>query len=490
VWSLLLVHVLLLLLQWPLSWQMTCAELQDLLLVAVNLNQEQLALQLLAHDSGHNKLLHADAAAPSSSSSTAAQLVEQLITTAVVRGHTKLAPELAATPAAQQLSTQQVTQLLYMCIQLEQPQGTPAYAVPRWDATDSAARRFGALSCFKALSAQQSAQSISASTVGDMMQLAAQQQRLWLGKQLCELPAAQQISLGELCELIVSVLQHKDAPATELLVQQLVNLPAAQQLPQEAAKQLLRRLIETCPVWPAWSALQCLTALQLGSQLTGGSVLQLLQYAASKGATGLLRFVAGLKPAANEIDDAEGFAAVLQATHENCRSYNSIADTLGQLPVLQLMQPDAVLSVIRSGIISKREYRDGRGKPQCVLRFVLQHPAVGKLSTAALEQLLLDAAQHKRLEHVADLLQVPAALQLSVEAVTALLQQAVQCTLDEDRGSSSSSHSTCCGLLLALPAVQQLPADVVSRLAAAVDAGNVAAVSRLCAVTAAADISC
>jgi hypothetical protein len=98
---LLLLRVYLLLLQRPASWQMTRAELQDLLLVAVNLQLEALPQYILAQDSEHKTLLHASAAAgpcsdssssSSSSSSSPSQLVEQLITTAVVRGHTDLAP--------------------------------------------------------------------------------------------------------------------------------------------------------------------------------------------------------------------------------------------------------------------------------------------------------------------------------------------------------------------------------------------------------------
>jgi hypothetical protein len=129
---------------------------------------------------------------------------------------------------------QQVTQLLYTSIQLEKPQDNPELDFRiRRNTTELDARMHGALPCFKALWALPSAQSISASTVADMMQLAAQQQRFWLGKQLCELPAAQQVSAQELCEVVVHALEHEDAPAkaTDRLVRQVLHLPAAQQLP-------------------------------------------------------------------------------------------------------------------------------------------------------------------------------------------------------------------------------------------------------------------
>jgi hypothetical protein len=64
--------------------------------------------------------------------------------------------------------------------------------------------------------------------------------------------------------------------------------------------QLLQRLIDACPVWPVQSAFMRLAPLKMGSQLTGGEVLQLLQQAASRGASGLLCFILELNPAVDE----------------------------------------------------------------------------------------------------------------------------------------------------------------------------------------------
>jgi hypothetical protein len=103
-----------------------------------------------------------------------------------------------------------------------------------------------------------------------------------------------------------------------------------------------------------------------------------------------------------------------------------------------------------------------------------------------LQQLLLDAAAQQCLEHVADLLQAPAAAQLSVQTVGMLLEHAAAgrpWLPPEESGCKPNSSSE---RLLALPAVQQLPAEAVTRiLAAAVKAGHVSTVRRVCSVAAA-----
>jgi ferritin-like metal-binding protein YciE len=107
--------------QFVLPQQLSTAELQHLLLVAVNLERRpRPALLILKHMVKHRQLLY-------DSSSSSVQLVEQLITTAVIREHWNVAPYFAATPAAKQLGLQAVTQLLCLCIQLERiPVQVPA----------------------------------------------------------------------------------------------------------------------------------------------------------------------------------------------------------------------------------------------------------------------------------------------------------------------------------------------------------------------------
>jgi hypothetical protein len=102
--------------------QMPAIDLQDLLLVAVNLKHPQPLVRILQHMQQHKQLLYAGIASSSctfDNSSSSVQLVEHLTTTALARAHWEAAPMLAATPAAQQLGLQQVSQLLALSIQME-----------------------------------------------------------------------------------------------------------------------------------------------------------------------------------------------------------------------------------------------------------------------------------------------------------------------------------------------------------------------------------
>jgi hypothetical protein len=115
-----------------------------------------------------------------------------------------------------------------------------------------------------------------------------------------------------------------------------------------------------------------------------------------------------------------------------------------------------------------------------------KHPAVGSFSTSSIEEFLMQAVQQKKKHNPHDvcladymaLLQVPAAQQLSAQTVATLLQHAVQ-----ELGNNGFMASNVQQELMALQAVQQLPADAIADiLAAAARAGNAAAVSTLCAL--------
>jgi hypothetical protein len=485
-------------LQTRLLGQLTPTELQNLLLVAVNMVEMRPAAVILGHDRQHKRLLYAsqDLAEPdaadhvsnSNTSSSIGQLVEHLITTAVIRGHTAVAAELAATPAAKQLSVQTITQLLYLCIQFEgvlQPDN-PQHWMQGADEHEPASADKVA-PCFVELCALPGAQDISTSTLARLLQLAARQLRVQLAERLFELPAAQQLTAQQLCELLPALLQQpnrgEDTWGQQCqLAEQVWALPAAHELPPEAAKGLLQGLLRDSDGWVgpqnvAW----VLDSERLGSQITSIEALQLLQQAATAGRHCMVNFIAGLAPAASGIDDAEGFAAFLQATFEYVDEYCHVEEAVGQLPVVQQLQPPAVFSLIHSSMHSSKTSTAYRDNP-CTYRFLLEHPAVDSFSTASLEHLLLEAAQLHRLQHLTALLKVPAAAQLSASTVTTLLQHAASqlswSARNEDSGSQDSCR--CSNLLLALPVVQQLPAAAVtSILAAAVAAGKHGAVHHL-----------
>jgi hypothetical protein len=228
-----------------LTQQLSTAELHDLLLVAVNLERPEPAVHILKHMHKHKQLLYASSDCMSDNSSSSVQLVEQLIATAIIREHWKVAPLLAATPAAKQLGVQAVTQLLCLCIQLERiPVQLPVQDYDYDDDSDVYDEDYNLIEeleaedrkapCFDALCALPAAQSISANTIASLARLAAKQKQYERACCLCRLPAAQQLLSQQLCELLQLLLLPRNldhrAQQRERLIRQLLQLQAAREL--------------------------------------------------------------------------------------------------------------------------------------------------------------------------------------------------------------------------------------------------------------------
>jgi hypothetical protein len=516
-------------LQYTLPEQLTAAELQDLLLIAVNLPHAQPAATILRFDDQHQLLLHAtgndasNSTSDGSSSSNTVQLVEHLITTAIIRGHWRIAALLADTPAAQQLGSAAVAQLLHLCIPLERVH------LPAQQFDEDEDNVFGfnqgqppeledMAPCFSMLFMLPAVQDLSASTVASLLRLAVKQQQFQLAKALAALPAAQQLPSQELCELLLMLLmlprnedeQQRQLRQRKRLIIQLSELQSAQHLAPGAMLQLLSVVLlqpppdrsgftsASNPGGPAAlyapqlyhrTPLGLLFAMDIGSQLTAVELLQLLQLAAEQGGTATVGELARLAPARN-IDDVDGFAAFLRAAIAQGIASGDLTYTVESLPVLQQLGADAVHELISMGLAGPRHDRLSSG--------LLQHPAVSSFSTVMLEQLLLKAAKKRCLTDVAPLLKGPAAAGLSEEAVAELLQHAAwemaprDFRLPDDCQRQQSALEAMHPSLLELPAAQQLSADaVLSVLTAAVESvpENVFGVRRVCALPGARQIS-
>jgi hypothetical protein len=345
--------------------------------------------------------------------------------------------------------------------------------------------------CCAAPCALPAAQSISASTLANLLRLAVKQKRYEWGLLLCQLPAAQQLPSQQLCELLLQLLRRWHHGADIKVQQQLLTialsrLQAARELSPDAAMQLLSTLMQTSASdnQRAPSVLEDAHELGVlaaaGSQLTGVEQLQLLQQAADLGSGDAVRYIAALEPA-QDIDDAAGFAAFMKDALAKVE--NDVWQyAMRQLPVWQQLGPDAVLSPINACI----SRRSSSGVLATLMYRLAIHPAVASFSTAALEQLLLAAAEQHQLGGVAILLKAPAAAGLSAEAVADLLQHAAHEMCDKacglrlhDRDSRHELALESFHSLLALPAAQQLPPfAVVSVLSAAIEAQNCAAIGR------------
>jgi hypothetical protein len=497
--------------QATLPQQLPDTDWQDLLLIAVNLKNPVPALHILSHVRRCKQLLYTS----SSSSSDTVQLVEHLITTAIARGHWAMALVLAATPAAQQLGLQAVTQLLCLCIQLERLPAPPPVQQP-WDGgyesdddfyvgyyqAEELDRQDRPAPCFDALCALPAAQNISTSTIASLLRLAVKQKQYERGCRLCELPAAQQLPSQQLCELLLQLLllqlllprqEELRARQRGQLVVVLIRLQPAEELAPGAAMQLLSTLIQkdSCRarsgVYGVEAAHELGVLAAVGSQLSGEEVLQLLQQAAEQGHSDAMRHMLDLAPA-RDIDNADGFAAFLRAALA-ATDHNGWAVAVQQLPVMQQLRADAVLGLVQACI---HAYSCSSGsRPSTFMFNMLNHPAVSSFSTASLEQLLLEAAQQERLAAVAALLEAPAAAGLSANTVADLLQHAVrELHCDSDTLHQEFASEAMQPLLLSLPAAQQLSRDAVAGiLSAAVAAQNSSSISRLCELPSAQQLS-
>jgi hypothetical protein len=229
--------------------------------------------------------------------------------------------------------------------------------------------------------------------------------------------------------------------------------------------------------------------MDLGSQLTGQELLQLMHPEAKHPGSGAAAYdLAQLTPAAEQIDDLEGLAAFLQAAAHSDMGCNVIELLAADLPAVSKLAPESVAGFIRQCISGKIDY----------YKFLVEHPAVNSFSTATLQQMLLEIVQQPKkhdpndqlLAHCVTLLKAPAATQLSVETVTTLLQHAVQELQRDWYWDPCLTFGEVQDDLLAPPAVQQLSADAMaSILAAAITAANLPAVGSLCMLPAVQQLS-
>uniref|UniRef100_A0A383WKJ8 Uncharacterized protein n=1 Tax=Tetradesmus obliquus TaxID=3088 RepID=A0A383WKJ8_TETOB len=460
--------------------KLTSQQLADVLTVALNLTTSWQADSILCFCREHNRLLHTDSSSSAaaerissddSSNNSMVQLAEHLLTTAMIRRHHDLVACLADAPAASQLSPQAVAKLLCLRMQLEQQQEAPRAS--QHELHQRGVAGFGDILRLPGAKAMQPA------SLATLVSLSCKQGHLhFLQCMASAVPAMQQLPSRVLCDTLLAA----GAAEQRQLVRQLAGLQAAQQLAPGDAVWLLQELLQR----GGWGLGMCdvledLQPMQLGSQLTGDELLQLLRAAIRSEDGGAVGDVASLTPAAHQIDDIAGYTAFLQEAMRAGLEYAALQDAALDLPATQLLPVAAVLDFIQQGIKGDVPLFD----------FLFDLPAVGRFDAAAIDQLLLALLQQRQqLQHqykgllpkLAVLLKAPAAEQLSAETVTAVLKYAVQ--------EKQSQYSGCAGQfafqsevqqqVLALPAVQRLPVDAVtSVLAAAVAAGNEAAVSSI-----------
>jgi hypothetical protein len=265
----------------------------------------------------------------------------------------------------------------------------------------------------------------------------------------------------QLAELMLMLLtctsEHYEWSRKEL-AEVVMELVAAAQLPPGAACELFSGLLDR-KLGTAWWGVNC-KLQKFAVQLTGSEVLQLLQQAAKVGCDPAIHFFAALD-AAGDNEDAEGFAAFLQAALVHGIQNGTVAQAVAGLPAVQQLQPDAVLDILQGWVSSSTCHTR-----TVMYDFLVDHPALDSFSTWTIQQLLLQAEQQQRLAAVSGLLLAPAAEQLLV----AVLVELLQCAMQERHvweAVSSSKWDELLQTLIDLPAAAQLPAHSVVAILAA-----------------------
>ncbi|WIA12312.1 hypothetical protein OEZ85_012368 [Tetradesmus obliquus] len=152
--------------------------------------------------------------------------------------------------------------------------------------------------------------------------------------------------------------------------------------------------------------LEDLQPMQLGSQLTGDELLQLLRAAIRSEDGGAVGDVASLTPAAHQIDDIAGYTAFLQEAMRAGLEYAILQDAALDLPATQLLPVAAVLDFIQQGI-KGMEWK----LPHVSLQLCEELPAAqqGDLGSAAVRELLLLAFEQQQWDLFDWLRKLPAA---------------------------------------------------------------------------------
>uniref|UniRef100_A0A383VKL8 Fanconi Anaemia group E protein C-terminal domain-containing protein n=1 Tax=Tetradesmus obliquus TaxID=3088 RepID=A0A383VKL8_TETOB len=265
-------------------------------------------------------------------------------------------------------------------------------------------------------------------------------------EQLLELPAAQQLSPEALQHILDNGIQvqsaHLDGSMTLLL-----ELPAAQQLSPSCVAELLKDFAEQRS-----SSAQHLLALPAAQQLETEFVVQMLEDAVASDrwelVPQLLRLPAGQQMSSAALQKLLKSAVKAASINSIDRRVSTVTaaldcmEAIRTFPAARQVPSSSVAELLQTAV--ERHRRD-------VAMLLIQLPTAQQVSSSIVVQLLQAATQdHDLMLRLGDL---PAAQQLSIDALAALLQAAVMddaCCCSED--------------VLAMPAAQQLNAVMLGQL--------------------------
>jgi hypothetical protein len=373
--------------------------------------------------------------------------LEQLLATAVARGHVEVLGNLCSLPAAAQLPSEAILQLLHRSIVHKSPASeitgrllelaaAADAAAAAEDAT--AAREFAMIDEAAALDDIHVDDNVVGPALRDQqqqvqMQHQVQQQEQEPRQQLLSGPAAQ----VQLLRLLEAAVSRSNSPAVRTLVVQ----QALQTLDTATCSSLARTAIELRDS----AALDALSILPGFQTLPVDSTEQLLAVGAQSRSRYIMTQLATL-PNAAAISPASAAALLGGALQPEG---SAVALVLVELPAAQNISVDDAAQLAEKALAAPTAHA-----ANWQLQLVSRLPAASQLSSAALTRLLVIAIRQDCMagsQAVAQLCSLtPAVLGLAAGDVASLLQTA-----------ATAGSAAAVGLLCQLPAASQLQADAL-----------------------------
>lgn len=449
----------------PLLPIITQEQMPDLLHIAVNAWHRDTSIieALLQHDKQCTCILHNDSSSYNSTCSadnrsSATVLLEQLLLTSFGCYQRNVVQLLGATPAARSLSKGTLLRLLYITLQRDVEERSMGCQPEDLDGNSP--------STFGAMCRSPAIQSVSAASIGRLMQVAMGRQQYASVGLLTTLPQAQQLPSQQLCDLLVMLIRAvrgdsqllADDLGRQALLQRLATLQTGQYLASGDAYRLLTAVLDgRHPV--LCMMFQYLAPMHLEHQLTGSELLQLLWQVVRRGSHAWTDLVS-LKPAADQINDEAGYVAFLgyaigaigvkQVELDPDRI--GLDDLANKISLTQRLGVESVVSLLSRCVAVERFHQ-----------FVLQIPAIQQLSAEQLEHLLLQVAHAGFLHKLQQLLNLPAAAQMKPmvlqQLVQAVLVRQADTVVRDLRPDLKVIHQ-----LLALPAAGAMTSDAVAEM--------------------------
>jgi hypothetical protein len=380
-----------------------------------------------------------------------------------------VAEELIFLPAAQQISSITVLQLLHAAVKQNTIQGIYIVRVlghlpaAHQLSSESVAELLQAAAsqdehtlvvyCVETLLGLHAARQLDATTLAQLL--------LWVmnnagcywpevASELLKLPAAEQLSGGLVAQLWEASLEHSRLAGEDWFPVQLADLPGAQDISSSS----LEHLLQVVTTHDHRSSCRLLLNLPAAQQLSTASVVQLLQPALESNHERCFHLLAAL-PAARQLSTT----IVVQMLQTAVSSGNSRhLELLLELQVVQRLSSSSAVQVLEAAMAA--------GQPQC-MRLLCESPAVQQLQRSAVGQ-LIQATLHVKCDVcVRALCWLPGASQLDEATVVNFVHIAVEHKLPhclEGPGGSAG--------LLSLPAAQRFSSSTIDALLqAAVQAG-------------------